>query len=258
VDRTPRLKSDKDADADWAMSRVTLFRLRKVWLPTAWGWLFLLLLGTVMCFLVVRNIYSFLAPNEPVGARVLVVEGWLAPEELDQAVRTFKKGRYERVVATGGPVQGSPELLIRTSYAQMAADYLAQRGIPRDLITVVPAPASAQERTFLSAVMFRKSMQQTGITLDAIDIISSGAHARRSRLLFQMALGPAVRVGVLAARPADYEPETWWRTTEGMSSVAVQSLGLAWVKCFFWPGPPGSQEELWGAPSPTATGNERK
>lgn len=232
------------------MSRAPLIRRHEVWLPTIRGWLLLLLLGAVTCVLVVRNIYPFLAPNEPIGARVLVVEGWLAPTELDQAVQIIKAGRYERVVTTGGPIQGWQELVIKTSYAQLAADYLAQRGVPRDAITVVPAPASAQERTFLSAVMFRKAAQQSGIMLGAIDLFSSGAHARRSRLLFQMALGPTVRVGVLAARPDDYDGDAWWRTTVGMSSVIIQSIGLAWVKCFFWPGPHGSREELWAAPWP--------
>jgi uncharacterized SAM-binding protein YcdF (DUF218 family) len=239
------------------MKRVPLFKLCKVWLPTIRGWLFLLLLGAVTCILVVRNIYPFLAPNEPIGARVLVVEGWLAPTELDQAVQTIKAGRYERVVTTGGLIQGWQELIIQSSYAQLAADYLVKHGVPRDAITVVPAPASAQERTFLSAVMFRKALQLSGTALDAIDLFSSGTHARRSRLLFQMALGPSVRVGVLAARPDDYDAEAWWRTTVGMSSIVIQSLGLAWVKCFFWPGPPGSREELWAAPWPGVPGDNR-
>ena len=192
-----------------------------------------------------RNLYSFLAPNEPVRARVLVVEGWLAPEELDQAVQAFKKGSYERIVTTGGPISGWPELFLNTDYANMAADYLAQHNVPRKALAVVPAPKSAQERTFLSAVMVRKSAKQLGITLDAVDVFSSGPHARRSRLLYQMALGQNVRVGVLAARPSEFDAEHWWRSSAGVEAMIFQSLGYAWVKCCFWPGPPGSQQELW-------------
>jgi hypothetical protein len=54
-------------------------------------------------------------------------------------------------------------------------------------------------------------------------------------------------VGVLAARPEGYDPGSWWQTSAGTESVILQSLGLIWVKCFFWPGPPGSKEERWGA-----------
>jgi DUF218 domain len=228
------------------MVHITFFRQRQIRLPTVWGWLVLLALGFALCVLGVRNIYAFLAPNDPVGARILVVEGWLAPKELDQAVQTFRMGNYARVVTTGGPTSGWPETKYG-NYAIMAAGYLAQHGVPRDKILVVPAPPSAQERTFLSAVMLRNSAKQLGIKLDAIDLFSSGVHARRSRLLFQMALGPKIYVGVLAARPADYDPEAWWRTSAGVESIVFQSIGLIWVKCCFWPGPPGSHQELWAS-----------
>ncbi|HUX90611.1 MAG TPA: ElyC/SanA/YdcF family protein [Gallionellaceae bacterium] len=230
------------------MIRIALFHPRKIWMPTIFGWFFLLAIALVISLFVVRNIYSFLAQNEPVGARVLVIEGWLAPKELDQAVQTFKKGGYERVVTTGGPILGWSELSIHSNYAKMAADYLAQHGVPRNAIIVVPTPASAQERTFLSAVALRDSAQKLGITLVAIDLYSSGAHSRRSRLLFQMALGQKVRIGVLAGWPSDYDPDTWWRSSSGVESIVFQSIALLWVKCCFWPGPPGSQQELWDAP----------
>jgi hypothetical protein len=205
----------------------------------------LLFLGILACFLLAHNLYAFLAPNEPVGARVLVVEGWLAPDELDQAVQFFKKGKYEHIVTTGGPISGWPELFLDTDYARIAADYLTLHGVSRDIIIVVPTPKSAQERTFLSAVMVRKSAKQLGLTLDAIDLFSSGPHARRSRLLYQMALGRNVRVGILAARPGGFDPEDWWQTSAGVEAMAFQSVGYAWVTCCFWTGTPGSQKELW-------------
>ena len=209
------------------------------------GWLVLIILSIITSIFLVRNIYFFLAPNDPVGARILVVEGWLPPKELDQAVQTFKRGGYERIVTTGGPIVGWPELLKDNNYASMAGNYLAQRGVPRDAILVVPSPASAQERTFLSAVVLRKSERQLGITLEAIDLFSSGAHARRSRLLFQMAFGPKIRVGILSSKPEEFDPNEWWRTSAGAESIFFQLIGFIWVKCFFWPGPPGSPQEFW-------------
>lgn len=230
------------------MIHKSLFRQRKIWLPTFFGWVLILLLGVIVSFLFVRHIYSFLAQNEPVGAGILVVEGWLAPEELDQAIMAFKKGGYKRVVTTGGTVIGWSELTMQSNYAKRAAEYLAQHGVPHNEIYIVPAPASAQDRTFLSGVILRKSAGQLGIKLDAIDLFSSGAHSRRSRLMFQLALGPKVPVGILAARPVDYNPDVWWKSSSGAESIIFQSIGLLWVKLFFWPGPPGSQQELWPAP----------
>lgn len=228
------------------MARIIFFRQRQVWVPTISGWLFLLLISIATGVLLASNLYAFLAPNAPVGARVLVVEGWLSPVELAQAIQAFKNGKYERIVTTGGPVTGWPEIYPETDFARLAADYLAHHGINRDLIIAVPAPKSAQERTFLSAVMLRESAQRLGIALDTVDVFSSGPHARRSRLLFQMALGQKVRVGILAARPGKFDPEIWWRTSEGVEQMFFQSFGFMWVKCCFWPGPPGSRKELWG------------
>jgi hypothetical protein len=227
------------------MKHVTLFRQRQVWMPTIAGWFFLLLICVAISLFLANNLYSFLAQNAPVGARILVVEGWLVPEELDQAIETFRKGKYERIVTTGGPVTGWPEVNQGANYAELAADYLAHHGISHELIVAVPAPHSAQERTFLSAVLLRESAQRLGITLDAVDIFSSGPHARRSRLLFQMALGSGVHVGVLAARPGNFQPEAWWRTSSGVEQMFFQSFGYVWVKCCFWPGPPGSKKEKW-------------
>ena len=222
------------------------FHQRQIWVPTIWGWISVLILVLGMGLFAVHHVYAFLAPNEPVDAHVLVVEGWLAPRELEQAVRTFRRGSYTRIVTTGGPVQDWPATQYG-DYATMAANYLAKLGVPRDLIAAVPTPPSAQERTFLSAVMLRRSAQRLGIKLDSIDIFSSGVHARRSRLLFQMALGPTAHVGVLAARPEGYSPDAWWRASKGVEAIVFQSIGLAWVKCCFWPGSPGSQQEGWGS-----------
>lgn len=227
------------------MPNITLCRKRQVCLPTIWGWFLLLIICSVVCMLCVQNIYGFLAPNAPVDARMLVVEGWLARTELDQAVQAFKMGNYTSVVTTGGPTDW-PETKYG-NFAQMAADYLAQHGVPRELIHVVPAPPSAQERTFLSAVMVREWLSKSGSKIEAINLFSSGAHARRSRLLFSIALGNKVQVGVLAAKPDGFDLHAWWRTSKGVESIIFQSIGLIWVKCFFWPAPPGSPQELWSS-----------
>lgn len=225
-----------------------LFRRRSVWLPTPWGWLLLVAMACGAGILVVRNIHSFLAMNDPVGARTLVVEGWLEPNDLDRAAQAFASGRYERVVTTGAPIKGWQQLVAETTYAQVAADHLAAHGVPRDVICVVPAPESAQERTFLSAVMVREWAEKSSIALDEIDLFSAGTHARRSRLMFQAALGPGVRVGVLTASPTEYDAQAWWRSSAGTKDVVVETLGLLWAKLVFSPPPRGSHEERWAVP----------
>ena len=71
-------------------------------MPTIWGWLVILLACAGALMFLVLHVHEFLAPNQPSGARVLVVEGWTSADELDQAIRTFHQGKYERVITTGG------------------------------------------------------------------------------------------------------------------------------------------------------------
>jgi hypothetical protein len=230
------------------MSRGALFRRREVWLPTLWGWTAILLVLALASLLVVRNLYSFLAPDAPVGARVLVVEGWMGPDELEQAAEIFKDRGYERAFTTGGPIPAGFEELGRDSFADLARDFLLRRGLPEGAVTSVPTPASAQDRSFLSAVMLREWVAREGLRLDALDLLSSGVHSRRSRLLYRIAFGPDVRIGILAARSNAYNPSAWWRTSVGAKTVLSETIGLIWTKLFFRPGEPGSEAEKWGRP----------
>jgi hypothetical protein len=210
-----------------------LARRRTVWLPTIWGWLGLLLVGAAALVVVARGLYSFLALNAPVGARVLVIEGWMDREGFDQALAAFRNGGYERAVVTGAPFERWPRSEGYASAAERGADYLRARGLLEPMVAAVPSPASRTNRTFLSAVAVRDWARRSGLELGAIDVFSQGAHARRSRLLFQEAFGPGVRVGILAARaPGDDE---WWRTVRGTREVLDQAVALAWTRLFFSP-----------------------
>jgi hypothetical protein len=235
-----------------------LFHRRQIWLPTLWG---ALLLGGVAAAIVVfgtRAVGGYLSASEPAsggdgrGAHTLVVEGWLDESELNEAIATFRRGHYERVVTAGGPIDSWQDGVAWPTFAERAASYLKRHGLRDVPVEAAPAPASAQDRTFLSAVMVRDWARRERVKLDAIDLFSVGVHARRSRLVFRMALGPGVEVGVLAAVPHRYDVGRWWKTSEGVKAVVGEVLSLAWTKCCFWPAAPGSHEELWAVPKTPA------
>jgi hypothetical protein len=223
-----------------------LFRRRPVWVPTLWGALVLALAFGLAALFAVRHLYAFLAVNAPVGARLLVVEGWMPADQLDQALRAIGNGPYDRVVTTGGPIVDPFQHVETGSYAERARDYLVRGGLPRDAVVAVPAPASAQDRSFLNAVMLRDWIAHSGQPVDAIDLFSSGVHSRRSWLLNRMAFGPHVRVGILAATPTEYDPAVWWRASEGAKQVLGEAFAWLWTELFFHPGAPGSHDERWG------------
>ena len=226
-----------------------LFRRRQIWLPTWQGALLLVVVVAAASLIALRHLASYLAANDPVAARdgrgasTLIVEGWLEEDGLDAAIAVIGRGRYERVITSGGPIDGWREGRSWPTYAERAADYLRRHGITAIPVVAVPAPEAAQDRTFLSAVVVREWLRRQGGTLDAVDLFSGGVHARRSQLVFQMAFGPAVDVGVFAAAPRRYALERWWTTSEGVKTVLGEAISLAWTTCCFAPPAPGSPEE---------------
>jgi hypothetical protein len=228
------------------MRRPSLVRRRTVYLPTVWGWLLLLAVCGAAAAFAVRHAYDFLAVTRPVSAPLLVIEGWLPFEELDQALTVYRAGGYAHVITTGGPITdyGCDH---DASYAERARSYLVRRGVPEADVSAVPAPASAQDRSFLNAVMLRDWLARSQLHADALNVVSSGVHSRRSWMLHQMAFGPETRVGVLAMRPTGYDPGVWWRTSAGAKDVLGEGIGWLWTELFFHPGAPGSHDELWGA-----------
>jgi|SRR5688572_20980853 len=222
-----------------------LAKRRQVLLPTAMGWLLIAGLLSAGLARAWRGVFPFLAVQEPADASILVVEGWMDREGLDQAFELARQGDYARVVTTGGPIESWPERIGCASYAELAADYLLQLGLPPAQVSSFPAPASAQERTFLSAIEVRDRLRAEGADVRALDIFSWGCHARRTRLLYRLAFGPGVEIGIRSAASSRFGTSDWWRSSAGAKSVLQESIALLWTELFFWPPEPGSHAERW-------------
>jgi hypothetical protein len=226
-----------------------LFRRRSVPVPTLAGWLVVVACAAAALLLLIRAAYPFLAPNAPLGGGILVVEGWAGVPAFDAAAVRFAGGGYAHVVATGGPIEAdSPCARTDATWAEHAARNLRERGIPPASLDAVAAPASAQDRTYLSAVAVREWLAARGESVDRIDVVTLGPHGRRSRRLYRQAFGDAVAIGVLSVPSIEYDPAHWWRSSEGTKRILVESIGLAWTVCCFDPGPAGSHEEMWAEP----------
>ena len=74
------------------------------------------------------NVQPFLAETDRVNTDVLIVEGWVHEYAIRGAVEEFKRGSYERVFTTGGPVTGRGRYIndYQTS-ASVGADLLKER-----------------------------------------------------------------------------------------------------------------------------------
>jgi len=232
------------------MCAALLIRRRSLPVPTFIGALLLATLVAVAALLALRALPSFLAPNAPIGHGILVVEGWMPSSALRLAAETYRRGGYDALIVSGGPVEDPLCGGRFANYAERGAAVMRQLGIAEPDLVMVPAPASAHDRTYRSAVSVRQWIESSGRPVTALDVFSDGPHARRSFTLYRQALGDGVEVGVRSAPPSEYDLSRWWRRRDGAKSVLGEGISYALTLCCFHPGLRGSHEELWGGPDP--------
>ena len=200
------------------------------------GWLLLTSAGLVVACLVFLNIHPFLAVTHRVNTKVLVVEGWIPRYAIREAAEEFKTDSYQRVFTTGGPVEGSDGYTndYNTS-ASVGAEVLKKFGVPDDLVQMVPSRMTARERTYSSAVALRDWFREHNAPVQSINVLTEGAHARRTRLLYQEAFGRSMTVGIIAVSNPDFNPRQWWRYSDGVREVIGESIAYVYARFFFWP-----------------------
>lgn len=222
-----------------------LFKRRQIWLPTLWGLIIFIVVLSTLSGLIFRNIAYFLAQQQAINGDILVIEGWLAEPALLTAIDHYKKGNYQLIITTGGPDnrQINPE---HKTYAEKASAFLLKQGINKTKLVTIPTPESAQDRTYLSAVMVRDWLVTNQQKPYNIDLFSGDVHARRSYQLYKMAFAEKTNIGIIAATPNNFSLKYWWRTSEGAKSVLAETAGLVWINCCFSPGSYRSHQEKWG------------
>ena len=181
--------------------------------------------------IVVLRIYPFLAVTERVNADVLVVEGWVHPYAVEASAEEFKNRHYRQIFTTGGPVVGKGGYIndYQTS-ASVGAGMLRKRGIPTELIQMVPSRVIGRDRTYSSAIALRDWFHDHQVQVSSLNVVTEGAHARRTRFLFKKALGREVQVGVIAIPSPDYDADRWWSYSEGVEEIIRETIAYIYVK----------------------------
>ena len=134
---------------------------------------------------------------------------------------------------TGGPTI-SKGGYINDYYASASVrgELLQKAAIPREAIQMVPSHVNGGERTYSSAIALRDWFRDN-TPVHTINVVTEGAHARRTRLLYQKAVGRNVTVAIIAVSNADYNPKQWWRYSDGVREVIGESIAYIYAKFFF-------------------------
>lgn len=210
-----------------------LLRRRQVAVPTWKGLLLLILIAAGLGRAFLACAHPFLAVTAPVGGDILAVEGWIPDYALREALYAFRARPYRILVATGGPLPPGMPYSSHGTYARLAAIGLRELGLPPDSLAEAPSPDVMKDRTYTEGLAVRDWMRTQGGKYSSVDVFSFSTHARRSRLLYAMALGPDVRVGVYAPRDAQYDEAHWWRSSNGVRHVTDEWIAWLYAKFLF-------------------------
>jgi uncharacterized SAM-binding protein YcdF (DUF218 family) len=188
--------------------------------------------------------YGFLSTSQRYETDVLVVEGWVHDFAIKGAVDEYHSGGYKQILVTGGPVSGTGGYTndYNTS-ASVGAERLRTAGLPGSSVRMVPSRVMERDRTYGSAVALRDWFHANDRVPHAINVVTEGPHARRTRLLFQRAFGNESKVGVIPISNPDYDGARWWHYSEGVKDVITETVAYLYAALVFSPSRSQVEEE---------------
>lgn len=197
--------------------------------------LLILILLAALLYGFVSNLYPFLAPEKEPHKGLMVVEGWIHDFALDEAVTLYRSGNYSKIACTGVPIETGSYIQEYKSYPEMTAARLVKMGIDPGEIVVAIADYEKKDRTYLAAVALREAIIAYNIEETDLHLITTGPHGRRSRMLFQKALGKDYNIGITCLEDSTYDYDTWYLYSEGVRSVIGEFIAYTYAKIFFHP-----------------------
>jgi uncharacterized SAM-binding protein YcdF (DUF218 family) len=212
-----------------------LLRRRQCLVPTLRGWLVLALSFGALAVAGVLCIGPFLAVTDSVPGGVLVIEGWAPDYMLEAAIAEFRQNHYDKLFATGIPLERGAPLSEYKNYAYIAAATLVKLGLSTNDVQAVPTGPTRRDRTYAMALSLKKWLREHDMAPTKVNLMTGGPHARRSRLMFQKALGKGVTVGVIAIPDNDYEERRWWHSSQGVRAVVGEALAYGYARLLFYP-----------------------
>ncbi|MEH2336675.1 ElyC/SanA/YdcF family protein [Nostoc sp.] len=215
--------------------KIKLIKRQEMWILTAQGWAIAIALIAYLIFFTITHVHSFLAVTSPMkSAEVLVVEGWLPDYAIEEALTEFKTGSYRLVITTGGTIEKGNYLSEYKNFAEMSAATFKKLGLESDKVVAVPTPMVIKDRSYASAAEFKRWLSNSNLQLQSINIFSLDVHTRRSWLLFKKLLTPNIKVGAIAAKTQDYDPNEWWGYSQGVRTIIDEAIAYIYARFLNW------------------------
>ncbi|MBI2949984.1 MAG: YdcF family protein [Verrucomicrobia bacterium] len=183
----------------------------------------------------VQLIFPFLAVSHPIGGDLLVVEGWVPDYSLAELRAEFDRGGYKLLVVTGNPMLKGEALSEYKNYADLTKAILLKHGWPEEKLVAVPCPEALRNRTYTAARALKDWIAKSGKPIRSLTVFSRGPHARRTWLLYRLALHGRAEVGIIASQDLRYDGNRWWTTSEGVRDVIDETIAYLYARFLFRP-----------------------
>jgi len=156
--------------------------------------------------------------QEPVSADAIVVLGGGSGSREERAVNLYDQGLAPVLIASGETL---PILGRTRSYAQMAADYMVEQGVPRDAILLMDTVTS----TYDEAVATLDLCEQRGWR--SLIVVTDAYHTGRSRLVFRKVYRASdIKLTFVAAEPPWFDRQRWWADERSLLAVLQEYVKL--------------------------------
>ncbi|MCD6178447.1 MAG: YdcF family protein [Bacteroidales bacterium] len=208
-----------------------LFKKKECYRISWFGLLIILFTIFLISYYIRENIYNYLSPNKTISTKVLVVEGWMDDFALEEAYNIYATGDYEIIITTGGPLDIGYLATNFISTADLAKNILIKLGADSTKVFAVPRKHVLKKRTYQSALALKKFIDINYPNIKNFNLVSLGAHSKRTWFLFQKAL-PDKEIGIIALRDQRFDPEKWWETSKGSRTIITEAIGYFYVFFF--------------------------
>lgn len=151
----------------------------------------------------------------PADAVMILGDDNLQGDRATRAAELYRAHWAPRVVASGRPLRpylSIPDLMRRD---------LQIRGVPDSAILSYPRPVG---NTREEAEALRKLAIDHGWR--HVLVVTSSYHTRRARFIFYRVWPKDFEFRIISAHDSDFDPDSWWRSREGLKLVFHESLGI--------------------------------
>ena len=218
------------------MGRFALVRKKERWSATWLGNLLKVVVLLLLVFIYGACIRSFLAPVKPVPSNVMVVEGFLTDYGIEEAMVIFKRDHYDLMLITGKKRIKGAHLDHFENDGDYSAAAIEKLGFDMNQVRVVEVEFDiTKDRTYYSALAVGNWLKEHKPSCTSLNLVTLGCHGKRSKYLFQTAVGDSIDVGIISVVSRSYDPKRWWTSSFGFREVTKETLAWIYARFFFFP-----------------------